>query len=323
MKRLFLTLILAAASLAARRAQSHDESDLDVVKRCVKLGIQITCAMPSVTLRDRLQVATECNSGYLANAIANSCTRNGESGIFCAEATYYLADVAAVLNTCSSAIAGGNCSSECKMSLQTLRNELGCCIANIFNTTDSAFTSFLAVFSYSLWSHCGVDPVLTACPGQLPYILNPQRTCNYSELQSRFLPLDCEDSRNPRVRQQTNCEPFFNFLDQYCSLDERGNFCLETDPSTDFNDYITPLSQANCFTKPKPTCLSNSNCSNIFEQFVGARGCCINAVYNSTYGEVFGLNQTIFGNGSLFSQCHLQTPSSTCRTAMNPSNLED
>lgn len=314
MKGLVLILILAAS--LASRAQ---ESDLDVVKRCVKLGIQLTCAMANVTLRAQLQIASECNNGILAKTIANSCTRNEESGIFCAEATYYATDVAAQLGTCASAIAGGNCSSDCKAGLQNLRNELGCCITNIFNNTDSAFTPYLSVFSDSLWSRCGLGTIGAPCAGELTYILNRQRTCTYSEILSQFLPIDCEDYRNPRVRQQTNCEPFFSFLDDYCSLNERGNFCLETDPATDFTRYITPLSQANCFTDPT-VCLSNPNCSSIFEQFVGDRGCCINAIYNSTYGEVFGLNQMILENGTRFSQCRLQTPSRTCRTYSPPGN---
>lgn len=56
-----LVLILAAASLAS--AQMRNESDVDVVKRCVKLGLQISCTTPDVYLRDRLEIATECNNG--------------------------------------------------------------------------------------------------------------------------------------------------------------------------------------------------------------------------------------------------------------------
>lgn len=164
-----------------------------------------------------------------------------------------------------------------------------------------------------------MNPV-DACPGQLPYTLNPQRTCNYSELQSRFLPLDCRDARDPRVRQQTNCDPFFEFLDQFCSLDAQNNFCLATNLVTDFSSYITPLRSTDCFTNPM-SC-SSTTCSNLFQQFHGACGCCINAIYNSTYGNVFGLNQTFLANGTLFRLCGLQTPPSTCRTFVPSGSLK-
>lgn len=315
MKGLVLLFILAAVSLAS--AQMRNESDLDVLKRCVKLGVQIDCAMPNVTLQEKLQIATECDdNGVFANAVANSCTRNVERGIFCGEVNYYSVDIAAIsVGACATAIVGGNCSSECKMSLQTLRNDLGCCITNMLNNT---IAPRQPIFSYSLWSRCKVNVVEDACPGQLPYVLNPRRNCTY---QDDFLQLDCEDARNPRIRQQTDCEIFFDFLDDFCSLDERGNFCLETDPVTDIKDYIVPLIQANCLTDSK-TCLANSNCRNIFEQFVGARGCCINAIYNSTFGRIFGFNQPIFANGTLFSLCRLQTPSSTCRVFIGSGSLK-
>ena len=76
------------------------------------------------------------------------CTQNFLGG-FCDDDKYY--NIERVCNS--------PCSPECRELLVSAGSELGCCIASIYN--DSSVSSYYqpAIFNFTLWSSCGVEPV--------------------------------------------------------------------------------------------------------------------------------------------------------------------
>ena len=125
-----------------------------------------------------------CNYSHEAFYVQVLCTPNSRGG-YCTEHTYYFeSNAERVCNSSSS-----SCSQECRNALIVGRYELGCCIQRFYN--DSSVPSHYRpdLFSYSLWSNCGVEPITQHCPPST--ITLPQTqidpTCNvYDDSFSRL-----------------------------------------------------------------------------------------------------------------------------------------
>lgn len=112
-----------------------------------------------------LYCSTECGAAYsmflrscgdggkqLAQFYASLCWTN-ERGLPCFLflGRYQKSNPITRIETCLSSVDGRGCSLECKDTLELLTFTLGCCVANIYNTTVLEHGS-----QYQLWSSCGV-----------------------------------------------------------------------------------------------------------------------------------------------------------------------
>ena len=222
-------LLLIAASIGISIAAS--DVTLDALKRCSSVFSRRFCTFEFD--RAAVETAVKCNSNTYAEYFSRICSRDSQNGAYCLKAEVYVQDMIRVSKVCAQSIAdnSANCSSECKSHLQTIHNDLGCCINAIYNNTD--VRPFLRpVLNYSLWSSCGVEPVITACIGELSYTLpvTPLSTCSFHELQSRLNEVLCSPSVIDNIETiftgNIDCEDFLQFILESCSLDASEDFCI-------------------------------------------------------------------------------------------------
>ena len=317
MKHLFEHLIvLVAATIGISIAIT--DFDFDAFKRCSREWFEEDCEASDTDseYRELLDIAVECNDSQKALSLSSSCSRSTPGGVYCGEAdTYYEFYVAQIFQSCSASIYEGspNCSSECQLDLQAIRDDLGCCINTKYNYTGYPLN---VVFTYSLWSSCGLEPVPSTCPDMLPYTLpgSAKETCSYSESISRILRALCSitiDELRDELSGEESCESFIQYYQELCSLDADGNLCVATpEVDTDYTRYIIPILM-HC----NSTQSCSSKCKRYLEDFKTNRGCCVNALYNSTFSIVTGQNFTtapILADDSLFKLCDVATPPLTC-----------
>ena len=124
-------------------AQERTEMELDIL--CSPAG-QVTV--------DRLYEGDICRK-TLANDIIATCGQN-DLGRRCTKSTYR-----PLLDGIASSCTQGNetCSSECRDALLTARNEIGCCVNNLFNMTFGISSIDCQPFPdtiFNLWDQCGV-----------------------------------------------------------------------------------------------------------------------------------------------------------------------
>ena len=94
----------------------------------------------------------ECGFEALGEVFIQLCSTNANN-----ERCYNLIgsmDTDATQIQISCPTSGSSCPSSCQSSVQTFRNNEGCCV-NIFNT--SAWTEFVTADDYSLWASCSVE----------------------------------------------------------------------------------------------------------------------------------------------------------------------
>ena len=317
--------MFAAAWLGVTSVQSY--VDFNVFKKCSRVTLEAYCktSWGAAANRDTLDVAVRCNSTQWARYVANQCSRDGDSGAYCGEATVYLQDIYRILSDCAQPIANksASCSSECARRLETIRNDLGCCINAILNDTDGIFTFSLPVFTYSLWKNCGVAPISSVCElsdvFQAPYfqtvLQSTASNCSFDELQSKILAVTCAHSEmilfTAALTKEVDCDDYIQFYQDSCSLDAKGKFCLAIPTEgADIINFITPIVK-NC----NSTTSCSFNCKTSLDRFQSSRGCCVNAIYNSTFAEVMGLNSTTFqilADNHLFKLCGVSLPPLNC-----------
>ena len=148
-----------------------------------------------------------------------------------------------------------------------------------------------------------MEPITSTCTGMLLFTLptNPQQTCSYGQELTRQLDLLCSPSNLHTLLGRTDgCESFMQFVMGVCSLDANGTFCLATNSrAADYTSFIMPLFISNC------TCNTQSCfpvCKGLLEGFRNSRGCCLNALYNSTFTVATAQNYTtssLFADQSL------------------------
>ena len=291
--------------------------DFTELQRCSKLAFESICSADPTIYAEQLELAANCTDSEAAVVLANQCTRDSDSGLYCGALYAYVSDFNAILATCSGAMMGGNCSEDCKNRLIGIRDELGCCINAVVNTTSNPFSFHHPAFASSLWRACGVASATSNCTGELSYTIasSPPPAgldCSYREI------YDCNDpdffdniQRNLDELDAT-CQVFLDHAMDTCSTSEKsGTDCFDYDIEIDIITYITPI-QSSCAVNQQ-TC--SDDCKQNLQQFVDARGCCLNSLYNSTFGALSGLNFTFLRDRAIFTQCGVVPPPPSCHSS--------
>ena len=238
-------------------------------------------------------------------------------------ATSYQLNISDALSACYfSTGPGENCSESCKNHLSNLRSSLGCCINSVFNTSLSDRYDYAKdLFGYPLWSKCGLQTIPGGCRGALSFNLrrDAQRTCPHHEVRTTDLREICESSFIDELQDilaGQDCDLYVDFVKNgACSVNKTGQFCLATEIThdSDFTNYIIPLYNNAC-TDTRINC--SQGCRDILARFGSNRGCCVNALHNSTFGFTLGINQTFLSTPALFDHCGIPRPPITCMSGV-------
>ena len=310
--RNFLLVLVIAATAYSQLAQNFDHTEY---RRCNRAYVERICTTNFAYVRDLLDTFVDCGQPEAARYAATFCARDEQADLYCGAADAYPLDLGMASFFCASTLqTGGQCSNECRTSLLSIRNDLGCCINTFFNNTALYTPIFGPVLSYTLWSGCGVEPPNSTCEGELSYTLpvTPQRTCSLDEI-SICRESDIDEIKNSLAGEPGSCEAVLQYNLDRCSRNDDGDCIVNLGDDAGVN---IPILQSDCaaalLTRVPDSC--SSDCKESLEAFADNRGCCVNALYNSTYTVVTGLNFTIslFQDSVLFDLCDVDTPPLTC-----------
>ena len=131
----------------ASNPRAKRQASMDNLFECTGVVAEVQC-----TSGFNLGVANtfaQCGRNDLATVTANQCASN-EMGELCASLIGGSIDsLVSALTSCATEITPGStmCSSPCSTALQTLRNNVGCCINTVFNVTVEGGSSIAAAFA--------------------------------------------------------------------------------------------------------------------------------------------------------------------------------
>lgn len=313
MLSLFVVLLAAFSLVSGQR-----NTNITEVQRCANIAIGNGCSMSSITalINDTLHGSIACGSRKEAIQAANECGRSSD-GQYCGKAHLYQSDLNVLQDSCQSARQGSSCSSDCSTKLSSLRSSLGCCINAVFNKSDSGYDQYLGLFTHDLWSLCGVQTVPGTCSAgnTLSYTFTSQRTCNHTELQNTILKDYCITYRQTQIQNAlrgiSSCDPYIEYYNSVCSVDSSNKYCLSINNLTYIQQaYVDPIIM-NCFAGNALNC--SSSCVNSLTVFKNDYGCCMNALFNSTFAEVHDVYEsTPVRIGFVYPTCGIEPPPITC-----------
>ena len=234
-----------------------------------------------------------CNELKQAQDYQDSCRRNSMER-YCGEM-----DNSMISSNVSEAcdITGSSCNPECKNVLINARSEFGCCV-NLNN--DSSH-----LYSYSLWSRCGVELVTEECsPSTITASSEVDSSCKGKTVQESFISATCRqqyvESTRKRLSATEGCQGFVYPPSNMCNANGNGVYC---NLLMDFN--ITEVS-VNC----NNTSTCDPGCLQTINNTTNVLGCCINDLYNSTSNRLDWMSY------EFWSRCGLQSPG-FCKQYLN------
>jgi hypothetical protein len=318
MKVLFLIVLLAGINAVSVAQRSYNVTH---VRNCGKRFAEITCSHSEQAHAFRVNFLTSavinCNRTDLIIHLVSQCTRAADgSGPYCGAATFYSGDAFKLLIGPCLGVAYGyaGCTPECKAGLEDLKAELGCCINVAFNNTEGIFGYLASIFTYRVFTDCGIEPITDKCTADVDVndidVINSNSNCSHGEGQALLLSRTCTQAGYNDLRAiiGRDCDVLENFFGEYCSIGPDNEFCSVTDTELyDYQTYIDPMTRyCNNFTNCSAMCRST------LQRFLDERGCCINAVFNSTASDLGGGSRPLLANNSLFTLCGLTPPPVKC-----------
>ena len=269
------------------KTHSQARPEIHVINRrqvgssqCYKLAVHELCT--NGAFQDYASVFQKCNDSAIANALQAQCKQNS-MGRFCTEDVSLKEDIKNACNNSSNS----SCSSECKDVLITIRSELGCCIASLYNDSNVVISHDPISFSYSLWSSCGVEPVQECPPSTItlpPVQVDPTCSGNSSvKYQLASLALCRHQFIDPVIN--LGCPNVFTELS--CRANSMSTYC----------PVLTNISRIALWS-----CGATSTCDSFCTETLNTAGCCFDQlVYTLS-------NYMIHDNDTIWSKCDLQSP---------------
>lgn len=126
-----------------------NQNRVSAVIAAYRVICQPRCGNPFITFYNR------CGLSLYGSVVRGLCSKN-EADMFCYEGLEtIITDTTRAASSCSSR--RSPCTSNCRMSLTTFRNNNGCCL-NVFNSTVYSSSSvIIPIYEPDLWSGCGVN----------------------------------------------------------------------------------------------------------------------------------------------------------------------
>ena len=275
------------------------EVDEETLKTCAQVSLQAQCT--SGYVQGVIDETIRCGSASSVPFMESSCRQN-EARKYCGIIGAYLPDLERISSICNST---NECSSECRGNIIMLRASLGCCI-NHFMNSSFVFLQYASLFSYSLWSTCGVEIPPAFCPpSQLDLITTRQdpycRINDYARALHQFV---CTRSNIQPIinalRDSQRCAVLAQVPTQACGV-YRGEPCLNRLASS---EVASNLGTAMYTCTSTTSCLST--CRNLLATLRNELDCCFNNLYNATITQL-GQQQFAIADNDLWMECGLET----------------
>lgn len=264
--------------------------------KCVSVLYRAQCSTSYA--QNYINTISQC--GLLGNTVAigieSSCHQN-EAGEFCG-AALVANDIIQIETHCRSA----SCSAECRSSLQTIKNDAGCCLDSVY---------VLKALFYSNFSNCGISYPSACRPTSLdiPTPSNdPSCGTNGENIEKINLQFFCSSKNIQPVLNtlnSNNCQEVARLIELSCSY-RNGNFCVEEISELN-SDFIT-----NAITNCPFISNCSMGCSSSINTLKANLGCCLN-IFNSSLSlarDLFSTStefDTVWDN-SLWQQCNIMPP---------------
>ena len=282
-----------------RHRRQAVEVDEETLKICTQVSLQAQCT--SGYVQGVLDETIRCGLASAASAIELACRQN-EARKYCGIVGAYLHDLERISSICNST---NECSSECRGNITMLRASLGCCINHLLNSS-LAFPQYASLFSYSLWSTCGIEtPPVTCPPSQLDLTTTrPTRNCSINDNIRVLFQFVCTHSNIQPIidalRDSRRCAVLAQVQTQACGV-YRGEPCFNR---LDSNAVTSNLGTA--ITTCTSTTSCSSTCRNSLATLRNELDCCFNNLYNATI-IIQGQQQLAIADNSLWMECGLET----------------
>ena len=302
-----------AVSSSLPYSRHKRQVEFDQLRRCqgITQDEQCNCGL----LQEGADLALRCNLFAAAVAIKDSCRRNSD-GLYCGLASTYINEVNNIEATCATALTSG-CTAQCSNLLMLIRNELGCCINLVFNSTGSGLFSPDA-FSNSLWTTCGVTPITETCsssPISLDTTIDIDPNCDLVEdgieltCTRRFL-----EPIFDALEDAGDCQVYLAGAMEGCGVNEEGERCALQ------STLVSQLTQTQVTcTLINTTC--TEGCTQALEDFSDVGGCCVNNLFNGSLAGI-AVPRYDFLSSESWSNCGVDTLG-TCEVRLNDATPSD
>lgn len=277
-------------------------------------NLSLDCPFPAL---DKSEIF--CTPGYIQTAVdhiahcgydpiqlAHYCAKK-KDGTYCVSVNSYFERH---FRNCQRDLQSLNCSPQCKSSLQTLRDDYGCCINSLWNISfPPYFPSYL--FNYSFWSMCGIETVSSVCSNiaTIPPV-NPTQsptecllTRKQVEILHSILCSPAAQSTVDRLYEGNICrKKVANYLIHICSHKSDGQYCSILDTHYQAVSNVT----SSC-TQGNETC--STGCRDALLMAKDEIGCCVNYRSSSTAYEEFCLHVPVPDmTFDLWDECNVTSP---------------
>ena len=296
---------VVSSSLPYSRHKRQVE-DVDQQRRC--LGIIQDQQCNNGLLQEGADLALRCNQASVAVSLQDSCRRNS-NGLYCSLASTYN-EVNNIEATCATALTSG-CTAECSNLLMLIRNEIGCCVNLVLNSTANNVV-FGDAFNNSLWTTCGVAPITETCsssPISLDTTIDVDPNC---DLIKDAVELMCTqrfiEPIFDALEDAGDCQAYFDAAMEGCGVNEEGERC---ESQSTLLDQLRPtevacrLSDANC----------TEGCMQALQNFSDVGGCCVNNLFNGSLSGIT-IPRRDFLSFEFWSNCGVDTLG-TCEVRLN------
>lgn len=310
---------------AIKRQVNFNTPNVENLVYCSNVAIRYECQ--SGFARDRLEIALMCRNESTARLGAEACARN-ENGEYCATASLSLiSDITEITNGQSACFSSSfSCSTTCRNFLSSLKNNLGCCINSILNTTLnplSTTNSLSSLFSASLWRRCNVATTPKCSNGiTLPQIPSNAQTCTTQQLARKLAEYDCSASNTQplvdTLLREGRCYDVVKTTVSGCGTNSNGKYCSElirndglsigTGESSIFDSVLVSLA-SNC--PSASSCFSR--CLQSIQRANSDYGCCLD-IYNQSV-RALGVNYPSLSY-ELWNSCGVN-PQGACESTLS------
>ena len=247
-----------------------------------------------------MDVYLDCGYNKMARMEYINCGQH--KGEFCFDmvrrAQQYLLDVDAL---CFDTYGKPSFSNSCQEALWSFRDNVGCCINNLYNASDEPLSNDRTA-SYLLWTACGVTTLDGLCTSTLHYEeVYDTPVCVYDEVVYRKSLLDCSPDYGQAFAdlfRVCGYSPQLQRAVSLCGVNGENRYCFE---HVSDGDSLAAIAQDLCVETENEEC--STSCKVVLDDFRKLLGCCVNNLYNDKDNSYFGITSP-----ALWKTCSLKRP---------------
>lgn len=250
------------------------------------------------------------NCGYNQAALREVTNCGLRNGKYCFDVADHAHEYQRTVDSlCFNQYGKPSCSESCQEALWDYRENVGCCINNLYNASDEPIFNDRTA-SNILWTACGITPIDGFCESTLHYqVIHNTMVCVYDEVVYRNSLLDC----SPRYGQafanllrECGYSSHLRYTVNICGVNAEDRYCFEY---IDDGKSAAAEVQEHCVETVDTEC--SETCQSALDDFKRKLGCCLNNLYNNEDNTYFRTT-----SASLWKNCHVKQPG-FCKTTIS------